>query len=143
MGTKIVVGVDGSDHAQRAVEWCAAYAPVLDADVVVVHAVEVPTYVGLGAPYIWLRFATAEQREARRDLAARDWCKPLANAGVCFRVVVVDGESAPALMEAARTEDAALVVTGRRGRGGFKELLLGSTSHHLAHHLDRPLVIVP
>lgn len=31
----------------------------------------------------------------------------------------------------------------RRGRGGFGKLLLGSTSHHLSHHLDRPLVIVP
>jgi nucleotide-binding universal stress UspA family protein len=57
--------------------------------------------------------------------------------------LVVDGEPAPALMEAARTEGAALVVTGRRGHGGFKALLLGSTSHHLSHHLDRPLVIVP
>ena len=39
--------------------------------------------------------------------------------------------------------DADLVVTGKRGRGGFAELLLGSTSHVLSHHLDRPLVIVP
>jgi nucleotide-binding universal stress UspA family protein len=47
------------------------------------------------------------------------------------------------LIEIARTEGAELVVTGRRGRGGFAELLLGSTSHQLTHHVDRPLVIVP
>jgi nucleotide-binding universal stress UspA family protein len=143
MRSKIIVGVDGSDHAQKAVEWCAAHAPALDAEVVVVYAIDAPTYVGAGPPYIWLKSPTPEQREAQRDLAARDWCKPLANAGVPFRVVVVDGEPAPALMEAARTEDAGLVVTGRRGHGGFKNLLLGSTGHHLSHHLDRPLVIVP
>ena len=46
-------------------------------------------------------------------------------------------------MQAAKTEKADLVVTGKRGRGGFAELILGSTSHVLSHHLDRPLVIVP
>jgi nucleotide-binding universal stress UspA family protein len=46
-------------------------------------------------------------------------------------------------MQAARSEGAELVVTGRHGRGGFAELVLGSTSHELSHHLDRPLVIVP
>jgi nucleotide-binding universal stress UspA family protein len=143
MGTKIVVGVDGSDPARRAVEWCAAHAEALGAEVVVVHAIEVPTYIGIGPPYIWLKTPTAEQREARHDLVARDWCKPLANAGVPFRVVITDGDPAPALMETAEHEDAALVVTGRRGHGGFRKLVLGSTSHHLSHHLHRPLVIVP
>ena len=143
MRTKIVVGVDGSDPSRRAIEWCAAYAPALDAEVIVVHALELPTYTGIAQPYIWLPALTSEQREACRDVATRDWAKPLADAGVQFRVVVNDGDPAPTIMEVARTEDAAFVVTGRRGLGGFKELLLGSTSHHLSHHLDRPLVIVP
>lgn len=143
MSAKIVVGVDGSDPSRRAVAWCVAHAPALDAEVVVVHAVQVPTYVGLGPPYVWLTGPTPEEKEAWRDLAESDWCKPLADADVKFRVVITDGEPAPALMEIADSEDADLVVVGRRGRGGFKKLLLGSTSHHLSHHLDRPLVIVP
>jgi nucleotide-binding universal stress UspA family protein len=143
MRTTIVVGVDGSEPAQRAVEWCAAHAPALDAEVVVVHALEVPAYTGLGPPYIWMPSPSPEQRTARRDVVVRDWSKPLADAGVSFRIVLVDGDPAPAIMDVAGSENAALVVTGRRGRGGFKELLLGSTSHHLSHHLDRPLVIVP
>jgi nucleotide-binding universal stress UspA family protein len=143
MSARIVIGVDGSDPSRRAVDWCTAHARAFDAEIVAVHAVEVPTYVGVGPPYIWLTSASPEQREAWRDLAERDWCKPLADAGVTFRVVVRDGDPASVLMEAAEDEDAALVVVGRRGRGGFKKLLLGSTSHHLSHHLDRPIVIVP
>ena len=46
------------------------------------------------------------------------------------------------IIEAAHREHADLVVTGNRGLNGFKEMLLGSTSHHLAHHLARPLVII-
>jgi nucleotide-binding universal stress UspA family protein len=141
--TKILVGVDGSDHAHRAVEWCAKYAPKLDAEVVVVHVVDLPTYAAAGAPYVWLPVMEPEEREKLRDVVQRDWCKPLADAGVSHRVVLMEGSPTRALMEAAESEDVALVVTGRRGRGGFAELVLGSTSHALSHHLGRPLVIVP
>jgi nucleotide-binding universal stress UspA family protein len=143
MSATIVVGTDGSEHAERAVEWCAAHASPLGAEVVAVHVIETLAYLGGRPPYVWLNTPSAEQREGLEDHVAREWCKPLANAGVPFRVLVVDGHPATALMDAARSEDAMLVVTGRRGLGGFKELLLGSTSHQLSHHLDRPLVLVP
>jgi nucleotide-binding universal stress UspA family protein len=86
---------------------------------------------------------SAAQREELHDLVTRDWCKPLADAGVPYRVVLGDGSPSVALMRAAQTENAELVVTGRRGRGGFAELVLGSTTNQLMHHLDRPLVLVP
>jgi nucleotide-binding universal stress UspA family protein len=64
-------------------------------------------------------------------------------ASIPFRTVVLDGTPASAIIALADKEEADLVVTGRRGRGGFAELLLGSTSHQLSLHLNRPLVIVP
>jgi len=62
---------------------------------------------------------------------------------VPFRTEVVDGYPPKVIIDVAAREAADLVVTGRRGLGGFKELLLGSTSNHLSHHLDRALLIVP
>ncbi len=141
----IVVGIDGSEPSERAVAWCAAHARHFGGDIVVVHAIELPpigAYSQFG-PSMLPPMMSEEQRAELRDVIARDWCKPLADAGLTFRVMMLDGVPAAVIRTIAEHEDAQLVVTGRRGRGGFAELLLGSTSHQLAHHLGRPLVIVP
>ena len=143
MGTKIIAAVDGSENAARAIEWCAEHAPALDAEVIAVHAMEPPRYTGLAPSYIWVRCANAQQRESRRERATREWCKRLATAGVPFRVEVRDGEPAAVVARVAEEEDAALVVTGRRGLGPVREHLVGSTSHALTHSIEVPLVIVP
>ncbi|HVM39852.1 MAG TPA: universal stress protein [Acidimicrobiia bacterium] len=139
--TTIVVGVDGSENSARALAWCREVAPGLDAEVVAVHAHGLPSYT---LPmYDVPAVATHEQEwrdEARRALE-EEWIVPLGD--VPHRALVVDGTPAHVLMQVADKEDAAMIVVGSRGRGGFAELLLGSVSHQLAHHTTRPLVIVP
>ena len=66
-----------------------------------------------------------------------------ARCGVPFDTRVVDGDPAPAIMELADEVDAVMVVVGRRGCGGFAELLLGSVPHRLTHHCERPVLVVP
>jgi nucleotide-binding universal stress UspA family protein len=143
MTMKIVVGVDGSEASQRAVEWCAEHAPALDAEVVVVHAIDLPVIVSPATALFPVPQFSPQNREALQDLATEEWCAPLAKASIPFRVVLKDVDPALSIIQADKSEHADLVVTGRRGRGGFAELLLGSTSHALSHHLDRPLLIVP
>jgi nucleotide-binding universal stress UspA family protein len=140
---KIVVAVDGSPSSKHAVEWCAAHAPALDAEIVAVHSIELPLYAAGGFGLVALPVPTEPDRDAIGEVMQREWCGPLTEAGVSLRCVVADGSPAGSIIDVAKREEADLVVTGRRGLGGFAELLLGSTSHELAHHLDRPLVIVP
>jgi nucleotide-binding universal stress UspA family protein len=139
----LVVGADGSEHAARALEWCADHAGAFDAEVIVVYAFDVPQYSLPWYPMVPVPVATDNARQEMHDLVAERWCKPFLDAAVPHRIEIREGNATDVLIRIAKRENAALVVTGRRGRGGFAELILGSTSHALAHHLDRPLVIVP
>jgi nucleotide-binding universal stress UspA family protein len=139
----IVVAVDGSESAARAVRWVAEHARPLGADVVAVHVLEEPVYAVPPMAAVSLGPLPPQVRTEIRDTLERDWCAPLRDAGVAYKAVLVDGPPAAAIIRLAQDESADLVVVGRRGRGGFAELLLGSVSHQLAHHVGRPLVIIP
>lgn len=148
---RIVVGLDGSPGSSAAVAWCAAMAPLLDAEVFVVNAMApvtflVPTGSPAEIPPIIDDSAIEESVHHELDKELEEWCAPLRSAGVPYRSQVIDGSVTDALLRAADDVDADLVVVGQQkhgGIGGMKERLLGSVPSHLSHHCSRPLVIVP
>ena len=135
---RIVVGVDGSDNAGRALDWAITLGRPQDAEIVAVHAVGLLAHLDSGPAVP----AQSHLDELHLVFETR-WCAPLANCGLAHRMRCVDGTPVVALLETAEREDADMVVVGRRGAGGFPALLLGSTSHQLAQHCTRPLLIVP
>jgi nucleotide-binding universal stress UspA family protein len=145
---RIVVGVDGSGGAARAVAWSARLARATGAEVVAVHAIGTPIFLDgypFGAGWVpddrWL-VAWKEWRERTHEILEQQWCRALAQAGVHYRAETIEG-GPKALIDLADADDADAIVVGRRGRGGFAELVLGSFSHHLVHHSRRPVVVVP
>ena len=146
---RIILGLDGSEGSAHACRWCAELAARLSAEVIAVHATDFPPYpiieyegvrpVRAGvSPEIIERWQDDQQ-----VLLEDDWCRPLRDAQVRHRAVLLPGHPAPAIMDIASREDADLIVVGSRGLGGFRELLLGSVSHQLTQHAGRPVVVVP
>ena len=139
----IVVGLDGSPGSEAAARWCVEMAPLLDADVVAVDVL--PPLFGVVPPVVPGAIPMEYDADSRRLFAREldDFCKPFESAGIEYRPMLLEGEPAAMLMQVADDVDAALIVVGRRGRGGFKALVLGSVPHHLSHHAARPVVVVP
>lgn len=121
---RVVVGVDNSEGSAAAVRWCAHVAPMLDAEVVAVHAL-----------------ATGEGFPSDAEFDA--WCKPLRLQDLPVRRVIQDADAARLLRQVAHDEDADLVVVGATHRGELSAFVLGSVVEGLAYHARRPVVIVP
>ncbi|MFD9035217.1 universal stress protein [Streptomyces sp. NPDC059567] len=133
----VVVGVDGSEHSHRALEWALSAAHGLDAPLVVAHVRS--DALQLGAARIASLGETAEIPDSVID-GVRRWIEDQ-GTNVPVRYESLDGSVMDALLSEART--ARLLVIGSRGRGGFATLLLGSSSRALASHAPCPVVVVP
>ncbi|HYA67666.1 MAG TPA: universal stress protein [Acidimicrobiales bacterium] len=134
---RIVVAVDGSEGAARAVRFLAEVAAELGAEVIAVHALGLLTHVG-GPDAVP---AQSHHQEVAALLSR--WAAPLDDAGVSYRCHLVEGNPVQALLAAAREEDADMIVVGKRASGGVPGLQLGSTSQQLVQHASIPVVVVP
>jgi len=135
---RIVVGVDGSQDAQLALRWAIDMAGATGGEVVAVHA------LGLLAHVAGSDLESSQGHlDQIRALFEGDWCAALGASSVTQRCLLVDGNPVTALLGAAAELGADLIVVGSRGTGGFAGLQLGSTSHQLVQHSDRPVVVVP
>ena len=139
---RIVVGIDGSAGANRAAHWAINLARRTGAEIVAVHVGqplvnEVAAY-GFAAP-----IALPDWQDEVRGLFLEEWCLPLRKSGVPFRTVFEEGSPGPQLVAVAEREDAGLIVTGTRGFGPIREVILGSVSHYVVQHAEVPVVVVP
>ena len=139
----IVVGVDGSADAARAVTWAAQEASLEHRPLVLLHALDTTWQ----AVDVWRTNSLADTFETRHltQLAARATVDAAAQ-GVRLTypdleviASVVDLDPRQALIAASRT--AHLLLVGSRGRGPVRGLLLGSVSVATAQLATCPVVV--
>ncbi|MEV0067947.1 MULTISPECIES: universal stress protein [unclassified Amycolatopsis] len=118
----VVAGIDGGPDTAAVVAAAFAEAASLGATLLVLHAKSDPD---VGETATALDEVLEEPGRRHPDVHVEH--------------TVVAGRPRHELLE--RSAHAQLVVLGRRGRGGFPGLLLGSTAQALVHHASCPVLI--
>ena len=135
----IVVGVDGSAGATRALDCALALAALANASL---HAVAVeehlPAYAAtVGEVDEEVRFENTYFRrvefEVRRTATSR---------GVAMTFEILRGHAAEALARAAAAHEADLLVVGHAGHARIRHLLLGSTADRVVEHAPCSVLVV-
>ncbi|CAM3764861.1 universal stress protein [Isoptericola cucumis] len=136
---RVVVGVDGSPGSDAAMAEGAAQARALAAELLVVHALAADRWTHLPwtpvPPDREALLAAAGDELASRVAPVRASAPELS-----ITARAMDGGAPRALAELSESAD--LVVVGSRGRGGFRGLLLGSTSQAVLRSAHCPVLVV-
>lgn len=135
MTEHIVVGHDGSENSDRALDWAIREAEALSAQLRVVVATGRPVAVN---PSVYASFLEALEKESGRvteRAVARAQERGISAVGVVER-----GDAAEVLIQ--QSEEASGLVLGKRGRHGVRGRM-GSVSAAAAAHAKCPVVVLP
>jgi nucleotide-binding universal stress UspA family protein len=131
----ILVGLDGSNHASRALDWAIAEAKSRSLPLRLVHALE--TGITVWSPMMVVPAELGDERwlvEAALEHVAK------VAPEVSVTSAITTGPATVALEDASAEADT--IVVGARGRGVVGSILLGSTSLHVVGHARCPVVVV-
>lgn len=137
---KVLVAVDGSGNASRAVAWlvdlCRSHGPV-----------EIRLLNVEPQPQAWQTHgmepeAVADHLRARCSLAIEESSAPLREAGLAFEGMCEFGDASHVIAEVAMRTGCDTILIGRRGLGSIRGMALGSVSSRLLHLTDLPVVLV-
>nr|WP_294807117.1 universal stress protein [uncultured Nitrososphaera sp.] len=138
MYSRVLVAMDGSDCAKRALESAMDIVKASNGSLTIMHVLQVPSTPGFGKK-LTTEILLVYRRDARAFLEEQQ--REAESHGIKAETLLVKGSPAKAIMSAAKAMNADLVVIGSRGLGGVKELLLGSVSNAIVHGSKIPVLI--
>jgi nucleotide-binding universal stress UspA family protein len=133
---QIVVGYDGSDTSQAALDKAAELAKGLGDSVVIVFGYAPGGYGG---------GEVSAQREAVEELGEQVTATGVERAkaaGVEYEVEMVNEHPDHALISVAEEHNARMIVVGSHGESPLRGALLGSTPYRLVHSSKTPVLVV-
>lgn len=129
----LVVGVDGSDSARAAVAFAVEEASLRGARL---------RAVWVWPPSVLARDDLDEGLAERRRLLAESvagWAERYPEVAISQEVL----RGHPVEQLALASQESLALIAGRRGRGGYSGMRLGSTIHGLLHRAMCPVITVP
>ena len=139
---KILIPVDGSANAQRAVEHVIKYICEFK-DTPQLLLLNVQWNVAKGNVKLFINHETINDYYREQGIAAlQSAFAALDTAGLTYQYHISVGTPADAIVQYAHEQGADQIVMGRHGQGVMKTMLLGSVVNKVLHLADCPVLLV-
>lgn len=142
----VLIAYDGSQVARHAIAEAASLLSGRRVIVAAARAVDesVASHIE-GHPAIEIVEESHEHELDRIHRVALEGAVLARDAGLDAQASVISAvaPAGDAIVHAAEQLDVSMIVMGSRGRREIRSLLLGSVSHHIVHHAQRPVLVIP
>lgn len=162
MNQKILVAIDRSTASKQVFDEALSLAKAVEGNLILLHALWAEES---GTPEMSPYFVHHKDRcihvdprimRRANEEFAREWeefkqqgiemmrsyTKKASAAGVQTEFTQITGHPSTTICDFAQSCHADIVVVGRRGHSGLKELLLGSVSNYVVHHAPCSVLLV-
>ena len=143
MFKRIIVPLDGSNRAERAIPVAARIARASEGSIILLRVVTIPLEIGSQViPLSGFSSTTLDDdiNAATNYLAAIARCDELDGIGVKMKVLT--GAAAQKILDVVEEDQADLVVMCSHGDTGIKRLMLGSVAQKVARHSTVPVLVL-
>lgn len=146
--SKILVPIDGSPNADRALDVAIGLAKSFGSELVVLNVISTPniliTTSAFGAPASGVKSYYEQQENSARHFVdeAIIHSRKEGISKVTSSIIRADKSIVEEIIDAAVNSKVDLIVIGTRGLGGFKRLLLGSVSSGVVAHAHCNVLVV-
>jgi|SRR5215470_15800743 len=149
MFKRIMAAIDGSPHANRAIDHAADLASKYGAELILLHVMASP-----GSAHVppelhdVLRIAHLKAtkvdilRRVAEDLLQQGEMRAREREATIVRTLIGEGDVAESIVSHAKGEGVDLIVMGRRGLGSVASIVLGSVSQKVGHSCACALMTV-
>jgi len=141
---KVLVAYDGSPHSKEALHWAVYFSRHSGVSVTAVNVFEpIMTYPsqeeGALAPDSFAEYEKLKNSNQKSMAEVKEFGH---THGVEITAEVLTGKVAETLIDYAKKNAIDLIITGNRGRGTLKQLLVGSVTRHLVSRSHVPVLVV-
>jgi nucleotide-binding universal stress UspA family protein len=143
MFQRILVPLDGSARAERAVPVAARLAQAAGGIVILVRVVSKsnPLWPGKGQPRVLIQ-RLVQEKVFDADQHLRDIVLPLHLQDVQAETVVQVGSTIPAILAVVETFDIDLILLCSHGYTGMRRRIVGSVAQRLTHDAPVPVLVL-
>jgi nucleotide-binding universal stress UspA family protein len=145
--TRMLVAIDGSEAATRALDYALSLAETCDAEVQIVSVVPpveslMPRFSLTAPPIHYSLFIDEVEKQLHAVLSDALTTAKEKRPNLPLSIRLLTGRPADTIVQTARDEGFDIIVVGSRGMSGVEELVLGSVSDRIADLATCPVLIV-